>query len=351
MQGTIKVALAEPGAARAYSLAEALSADHTIVFQRFSLSPDEIVRSVQTFRPQVIVFYAPIFGDKEHNCVTKILRSLSVRILLVSEPTEQARLLRDPKLEQLSLAGHAAPPTSQIVSRVKRLAATDTEAPQMNNDNKFRLSQFAPKPFITGAQLSPNVLTTKLIAIGASTGGTEALAKLFHLLPPHMPGIVVVQHMPPVFTQLYAERLNKELPYTVTEAKDNVQILPNTIHIAPGDRHLLVKKKGAALYTVLGNTTKVNGHCPSVDVLFNSVADEYAWQAMGVILTGMGADGAAGMLRMKSKGSYTIGQDEASCVVYGMPRKAYEYGGVAQQAALTSIPQYMLSYLRNEVRS
>jgi two-component system chemotaxis response regulator CheB len=296
------------------------------------------------------VFYSPLFGDKEHNCVTKILRGMPARILLVSEPTQQSRLLRDPKLEQLSLAGHAAPPTSQIISRVKRLAATE-DTPQINNENKFKLSQFAPKPFITGAQLSPNVLTTKLIAIGASTGGTEALAKLFHLLPPHMPGMVVVQHMPPVFTQLYAERLDKELPYRVTEAKDNVQILPNTIHIAPGDKHLLIKKKGNSLYTVLGNTTKVNGHCPSVDVLFNSVADEYAWQSMGIILTGMGADGAAGMLRMKSKGSYTIGQDEASCVVYGMPRKAYEYGGVSQQAALTSIPQYMLSYLRNEVRN
>jgi two-component system chemotaxis response regulator CheB len=208
------------------------------------------------------------------------------------------------------------------------------------------LSKLAAKPFLTGAPLSASVCNGRLIAIGASTGGTEAMAKLFHLFPTPLPGIVVVQHMPPVFTQMYADRLNKELPFTVTEAKDNVRVMPNTIHIAPGDRHLQIERRGTQIFTRVGGQNKVNGHCPSVDVLFNSCAEVYGRLALGIILTGMGADGATGLLNMRRKGSFTIGQDEESCVVYGMPKKAFDYGAVEKQASLTLIPTVMLQHLR-----
>lgn len=193
--------------------------------------------------------------------------------------------------------------------------------------------------------LPPRALNNYIIAFGASTGGTEAQCKLFKRFPNKMPGMVVVQHMPPVFTKMFADRLNNELPFDVTEAVDNALIAPNTIHIAPGDRQLEIQKRGNAYYTRLGGTEKVSGHCPSVDVLFKSVAKVAGKQALGVILTGMGADGAEGLLEMRSKGAFTVGQDESSCVVYGMPCKAYEKGAVVTQASLLEIPKVILSYL------
>jgi two-component system chemotaxis response regulator CheB len=186
--------------------------------------------------------------------------------------------------------------------------------------------------------------------MGASTGGTEALAKLFHLLPnlpERLPGIVVVQHMPPGFTQMYAERLNRELPFfDVKEAFDDEIIHSNTIRIAPGDSHLRIKRRDGYFATSVGGDNKVNGHCPSVDVLFDSVAAVAGKLATGVILTGMGADGARGLLRMRNAGAYTFGQDEESCVVYGMPWKAYEFGAVVRQAPLTDIPALLVAHLR-----
>lgn len=186
---------------------------------------------------------------------------------------------------------------------------------------------------------------SRIIAVGASTGGTEALSALFRGLHGDIPGIVVVQHMPPVFTAMFAERLDRELPFEVCEASDNLRIRPNCIYIAPGDRHLQIKRIGSSFFTVVGGTHKVNGHCPSVDVLFESVANAAGPGGIGVILTGMGGDGAEGLLAMRQRGAYTIGQDEATCVVYGMPRKAYELGAVSRQAGLDAIPGLIMRKL------
>ena len=160
-----------------------------------------------------------------------------------------------------------------------------------------------------------------------------------------MPGIVVVQHMPPVFTKMYADRLNNELPFTVTEGAQGVPVTPGSIHIAPGSNHMTLKRRSTGWVTEIGNDVKVGGHCPAVDVLFESVAEAAGPMAVGIILTGMGADGARGLLSMRRRGAFTIGQDEASSVVYGMPKKAYEFGAVTRQAALNDIPRALLSYL------
>jgi two-component system chemotaxis response regulator CheB len=160
-----------------------------------------------------------------------------------------------------------------------------------------------------------------------------------------MPGMVVVQHMPPVFTKMFADRLNNELPFEVREAEDNVLIAPNSIHIAPGDRHLRIQKQGPFFYTRLGGAEKISGHCPSVDALFSSVAETAGPQAVGIILTGMGADGAQGLLRMRKKGAFTIGQDESTSVVYGMPCKAQEIGAVSVQAPLMDVAKILLTFL------
>lgn len=191
---------------------------------------------------------------------------------------------------------------------------------------------------------SPNPNT--IIAIGASTGGTEAIYEVIRALPRDMPGIVVVQHMPPVFTGMYAARLNQSCRMEVKEAQNGDLILPGKVLIAPGgEYHMRVNCRANGYIVELVKGDKVNGHCPSVDVLFNSIANKVGENAIGVILTGMGYDGAKGLLNMKKAGAMTIGQDEQSCVVYGMPKVAYDIGGVTKQTTLKNIPQLLHSII------
>ncbi|WP_026882774.1 protein-glutamate methylesterase/protein-glutamine glutaminase [Clostridium akagii] len=187
-----------------------------------------------------------------------------------------------------------------------------------------------------------------IIAIGASTGGTQAILEVVKGFPIDMPGVVITQHMPPVFTKMYADRLNNLCPMEVKEAKTGDIVLPGIILIAPGDKHMELTKRGTNYYVECSTGAKVNGHCPSVDVLFNSVAERAGSNAIGVILTGMGYDGAKGLMKMKEKGAYTIGQDEQSSVVYGMPKVAYDIGGVMKQVPLASIPKLIYSILEDK---
>ncbi len=184
-----------------------------------------------------------------------------------------------------------------------------------------------------------------LIALGASTGGTEATSFILKQLPANIPGMVIVQHMPPVFTKMYAERLNRETKLNVKEAEENDIIRPGHAFVAPGDSHIQVIKDGTQMRIHCTNTEKVNGHRPSVDVMFDSVAKFADRSTTAIILTGMGQDGANGMLKLRKRGAYTIGQDEASSVVYGMPMVAYKLGGVVRQAPLDTIAQTLLDHL------
>ncbi|MPL97410.1 Chemotaxis response regulator protein-glutamate methylesterase [bioreactor metagenome] len=186
---------------------------------------------------------------------------------------------------------------------------------------------------------SPPAPRRKLIAIGASTGGTEAIFNVLRCLPPSTPGIVIVQHIPPVFSRMFADRLNNTIQLQVKEAQTGDFVETGHVLIAPGDRHMRVKKLGDRFRVELFEGEKTNGHCPSVDVLFDSVSAVCANTAVGVILTGMGEDGARGLLSMRKMGARTIGQDEKSCVVYGMPRAAFEMGAVEKQVPLESIAQ------------
>ncbi len=184
-----------------------------------------------------------------------------------------------------------------------------------------------------------------VIAIGASTGGTEAILEVVKPFPRDMPGIVVVQHMPPVFTRMYAERLNNVCRMEVKEAQDGDILVSGKVLVAPGDQHMVLKKDRCNYFVKCYKGEKVNGHCPSVDVLFNSVADAAGSSAIGIILTGMGSDGAKGLLNMKRKGAYTIGQDEKSSVVYGMPMVAFNIGAVDKQAPLDKVHESIMAFL------
>jgi two-component system chemotaxis response regulator CheB len=185
-----------------------------------------------------------------------------------------------------------------------------------------------------------------IIAIGASTGGTEAILEVVRDLPRETPGIVVVQHMPPVFTKMYAERLNNICKIEVKEAKDGDLVKVGQALIAPGGFQLRVLKDRNGYFVKCYEEAKVNGHSPSVDVMFNSVADVAKANAIGVILTGMGNDGANGLLKMRKNGAFTLGQDEKTCVVYGMPMVAYNIGAVEKQCSISQMSYEILKQLK-----
>lgn len=187
----------------------------------------------------------------------------------------------------------------------------------------------------------------QLIAIGASTGGTEAIKEVLASLPRAVPGIVIVQHMPETFTASFAQRLDSLCAVRVKEAQHNERVEPGTAYLAPGHSHLLVRRSGSAYYTELSRAEPVNRHRPSVDVLFAAVAECAGRHAVGVILTGMGKDGARGLLAMRRAGAHTIAQDQHSSVVYGMPREAVALGAVAEVAPLADIGGRILAHLRH----
>lgn len=206
-------------------------------------------------------------------------------------------------------------------------------------------------PAIAAASRRPLLSSEKLIAVGASTGGTEAIRAVLQSLPADAPAILVTQHMPPGFTRSFAERLNGLCRIAVKEAAHGERILPGHAYIAPGDAHLTLSRSGANYVVTLDQRPPVNRHRPSVDVLFDSVARVAGRNAVGVILTGMGRDGARGLLQMREAGAHTIAQDEQSCVVYGMPREAVELGAAQSVLPLSRISGQLLHLVQLAGRS
>jgi two-component system chemotaxis response regulator CheB len=225
-------------------------------------------------------------------------------------------------------------------------------AAQAKLKQRMPFRNFAPGRLVPNGR-TPSVSTLRsiaaqqseaIVAIGASVGGTEALAEVLTALPAEAPGIVVVQHMPEVFTTAFANRLNTLCRIEVKEGADGDQITRGRAIIAPGNRHLSVVKQRGAYYVELSDGPLVSRHRPSVDVLFHSVASAAGENALGIILTGMGNDGATGLLAMKRAGSATIAQDEKSCVVFGMPREAICAGAVETIAPLTCMANIIVAW-------
>ncbi len=193
---------------------------------------------------------------------------------------------------------------------------------------------------------SPIVGTEKIIAIGASTGGTEAIKDVLIDMPADSPGIVITQHMPPGFTRTFAERLNRLSRLHVIEARGGERILPGHAFVAPGDHHLLVERSGANYVTRLSDAPQVHRHRPAVDPMFESVAKCAGRNVIAALLTGMGKDGAIGLKTIREAGGYTVAQDEASCVVYGMPREAVLFGGAEEVLSLEQIAEALMQQVR-----
>ena len=205
---------------------------------------------------------------------------------------------------------------------------------------KLTADVMMPAPVATQAMART---TEKIVCIGASTGGTESLREVLETLPLNCPGIVVVQHMPELFTAAFARRLDKLCRVDVKEAEDGDSVLPGRVLIAPGNRHMLLQRSGARYTVAIKDGPLVSRHRPSVDVLFRSAALHSGSNALGVIMTGMGDDGAKGMLEMKRAGARTVAQNEETCVVFGMPKEAIAAGGVDSIVPLSSIPAAILA--------
>ncbi len=193
--------------------------------------------------------------------------------------------------------------------------------------------------------LRPIIPSNTIIAIGASTGGTEATLKVIKELPKNFPPILITQHMPAGFTKMYAERLNRICNIEVREAVHGDRVKSGIALVAPGEKQMMLKRDSEGYYVDCRNAEKVSGHSPSVDVLFNSVAEIAGKKAVGIILTGMGKDGAAGLLNMKKAGAYTIGQDEKTSVVYGMPMVSFNIGAVMVQAPIEEVSEVLTKHL------
>lgn len=225
----------------------------------------------------------------------------------------------------------------ELIPRV--LAAGDAELKQ-GDVERSSLIDASQRPSFDFAKTKDIV-----IAIGASTGGTEAIFEVVKRFGKNIPGIVVTQHIPPMFSKMFAERLDRQCEISCKEAETGDIIKPGQLYVAPGDRQMRVIKVGDNYQIECKGSERVNGHCPSVDVLFDSVAKAAGKNAIGIILTGMGSDGAKGLLNMKDAGAVTLGQNKDTSVVYGMPMEAYKLGAVKYQLPLTDIPRKVESLL------
>jgi two-component system chemotaxis response regulator CheB len=226
---------------------------------------------------------------------------------------------------------------SELTEKIKKLGRLKTF-----NTNLF--SAHEKGKGTNQIQLKDKKGVIKVIAIGASTGGTQALDYILNRLPQNLPPLVIVQHMPEHFTKMFANRLAEASGLIIKEAEKGDILENGGVYIAPGNKHMLIRKMAGKLFIEIDYYEKVSGHRPSVDALFESIAkSSFAPSCLAILLTGMGKDGANGLLSLRNAGSQTIGQDESSCIVYGMPKEAYQLGAVEKQVSLENIPREILS--------
>lgn len=275
----------------------------------------------------------------------KLMRLRPMPVVMVSTLTEKGNEVTLKALE-LGAVDFITKPQIGVVDGMKELCdaiGDKIRAAARARIHRHALGSDAPRPQpLPGRFLNT---TEKLIFIGSSTGGTEALKEVLMRMPASSPAVLITQHMPESFTRSFAQRLDGLSAMTVKEAENNERIVPGHAYLAPGHSHLLLKKSGAYYYTELSQAEPVNRHRPSVDVLFHSAAEVAGPNALGVILTGMGKDGAQGMLAMRNTGAYTIAQDEASCVVFGMPKAAIDLGAAQEICKLGDIAGRVLDRL------
>lgn len=310
-------------------------------------APDPLVARelIKKTNPDVLTLDVEMPKMDGLDFLEKLMRLRPMPVLMVSSLTERGSEITMRALE-LGAVDFVTKPKISIQSGMREYTELITEKIRAAARARVKRTAATPTPTTALPQLrSPLTSSEKLIIIGASTGGTEAIREFLMQMPSDCPGILIAQHMPEGFTTSFARRLDALCKITVCESAGNERILPGHAYIAPGHSHLLLARSGANYMTKIEQTDPVNRHRPSVDVLFRSAAIAAGKNAVGVILTGMGKDGAAGMLEMKNAGAQNFAQDEASCVVFGMPREAIAIGAAHEVAPLTALPGLVLGHL------
>jgi two-component system chemotaxis response regulator CheB len=316
-------------------------------------APDPLVarEMIKSLNPDVLTLDVEMPRMDGLDFLEKLMRLRPMPVLMISSLTERGSDITFRALElgavdfvnkpKLDIARGMEAYSHEITDKIR--AAAQSRVRKRATDVSGKLSADAILPNV-GGRLSS---TEKLIIVGASTGGTEAIKELLVRLPADSPGILIAQHMPEKFTHSFAERLDSLCKITVKEAVHNERVLPGHAYIAPGHSHLLLNRSGANYTVELNQGPPVNRHRPSVDVLFRSAANCAGANAIGIILTGMGKDGAQGMLEMKQAGAHTFAQDEATCVVFGMPKEAIASGGVDEIVPLHHMAARVLEHLES----
>ena len=339
----IKVLIVDDSAVMRQLLKEILSSDPSIEVVATAVDPIQAREKILRLQPDVLTLDVEMPHMDGLTFLEKLMRAHPMPVVMISSLTERGCETTLRALE-LGAVGYVSKPRVDVADGTVQLAGEIVEKVKAAASAKvLRLH----RPTSTGLQLSLATQarlksTQQVIALGASTGGTEALREVLEPLPPDSPGIVIVQHMPEKFTRSFAERLDSLCRVRVKEAEDGDRILPGHALLAPGNYHLEVFRNGAEYRVRVFSSDRVNRHRPSVDVLFRSCARQLGANAVGVILTGMGADGARGLLEMRQAGARTIAQDEASCVIFGMPKEAIALGGAEEVRPLSQIPSCVL---------
>jgi two-component system, chemotaxis family, protein-glutamate methylesterase/glutaminase len=314
-------------------------------------APDPLVarEMIKQLNPDVLTLDVEMPRMDGLDFLEKLMRLRPMPVLMVSTLTEKGSEITLRALE-LGATDFVTKPKMGITQGMQQYADEITDKIRTAAKAKVSTLQSIAKASASGVQVqnairNPLISSEKLLIIGASTGGTEAIKAFLTQMPSDCPGVLITQHMPAGFTKSFATRLDSLCKISVKEAVDGERILPGHAYIAPGDQHLLLARSGANYVTRLSDSEPVNRHKPSVDVLFDSAAVHAGKNAIGIILTGMGKDGAVGMLRMKEAGAHNFAQNEESCVVYGMPREAVAHGGVHEVAHLKDLPRMVLHHL------
>ncbi|NLJ33075.1 MAG: chemotaxis response regulator protein-glutamate methylesterase [Firmicutes bacterium] len=336
----IRVLVVEDSLLFRTAITKVLAADEQIEIVAVAANPSEARDKIIATRPDVITcdIEMPVMDGIKF--VRWLLPQYFVPVIMVSAISDKVfEALRAGAVDFVVKPDQYSPQGlktfgQDLSQKIKAAAAVKAPVPKVEEDDGRRITTGISKD------------STKIIALGASTGGTEAIHSILRALPPNVPGIVVAQHIPPVFSEMFAQRLDKQTALAVKEAETGDYVDAGTVLVAPGDRHMEVEKIGERYRVRCHQEEKVNGHRPSVDVLFNSTAVAAGGSAIGILLTGMGYDGARGLLNIRCKGGRTIGQDQASSVVYGMPKVAHDIGAVEIQTSLKKIPYVLINLLK-----
>jgi len=354
MAEKIKVLIIDDSALIRKMLTEILSSDRSIEVVGTAADPLVARDKIKQLNPDVLTLDVEMPKMDGVSFLSNLMRLRPMPVVMVSSLTESGADITLQALElgavdfvtkpKIDVTSGLAEYASEIIEKVKIASKAKVKPLDRTSTNMDVAPKLSADAILNKQEIPKHFKTTdQLIAIGASTGGTEAIKEVLMRLPANTPGVVIAQHIPAAFSKPFSVRMNGISAMTVTEAEDGQQIVTGHAYIAPGAYHLLVERDGARYICRLSDGPLVNRHKPSVDVLFRSVAQNAGHNAIGVILTGMGDDGADGMKEMKEQGAITIAQDEKSSVVWGMPGEAVKKGGVDEVLSLLNVPKKLIS--------